>query len=72
MGAPSTGWRIAYRSLPRDPAEMAAEMDRMSELIAAGLLDRVSAYQQLHPGLTREEAQRAVEEIARINRAYAA
>ncbi|MCB9763918.1 MAG: hypothetical protein H6739_29375 [Alphaproteobacteria bacterium] len=72
MGGPTSGWRINYKSIPRDAAEMAAEMDRMSKLIEAGLLDRVSAYQQLHPGLSRQEAEKAIEEIAKINRAYAA
>ena len=72
MGMPSKGWRIDYKSIPRDAAEMKAELDRQVGQIEAGLLDRVTAYQQLHPGLTRDEAQRAVEEIARINRAYSA
>jgi hypothetical protein len=48
-----------------------AELDRQVGQIAAGLLDRVSAYMQIHPGMTRDEAERAITEIARINRAYA-
>ena len=39
---------------------------------ATELLDKVAAYQQLHPGLTHDEAQRAVEESARINRSLGA
>lgn len=64
---PTEGWRIHYRSLPRDASELAAEVDRMEHLIAAGLLDRVSAYQQLHPGLTDQEAEAAVQRIAETN-----
>lgn len=68
LGAPTDGWRIRYSSIPRDPAELAAEWDRMAKLIEAGLLDRATAYQELHPGLTREEAEAAVAAIARSTR----
>lgn len=67
-GEPTDGWRITYRSLPRDPMELAAEMDRMERLISAGLLDKVSAYKQLHPGLTDSEAEAAVKQIGETNR----
>lgn len=66
-GEPMDGWRINYRSLPRDSAELAAEVDRLVKLIDADLLDRVSAYQQLHPGLTDAEALIAVQKIAETN-----
>lgn len=71
-GAPMDGWRIGYRSLPRDAAELDAELKRMTDSIAAGLLDKVTAYQQLHPGLLRTEAEAAVIEIADTNRRLAA
>jgi hypothetical protein len=71
MGMPTAGWRVRYRSIPRDASELKAELDRQVGQIAAGLLDRVSAYMQIHPGMTRDEAERAITEIARINRAYA-
>lgn len=70
-GEPTEGWRLNYRSLPRDPAELAAELARMQGLIASGLLDKVSAYKQLHPGLTDSEAETAVQNIAAINAKYA-
>lgn len=66
-GEPTDGWRIQYRSLPRDSAEIAAEVERTERLIGMGLLDRVSAYQQLHPGLTDDEAEAAVRRIAETN-----
>lgn len=69
-GEPTDGWRISYRSLPRDASELAAEVERMEKLIVAGLLDRVSAYQQLHPGLTDQEAEAAVARIAQTNSQY--
>lgn len=60
MGAPTEGWRIRYKALPRDPAELESEVQRLRDLLAAKLIDRVSAYQQLHPGLLRDEAERAI------------
>lgn len=71
LGAPTAGWRIRYRPLPRDPSEMQAEMDRMAKLIEAGLLDKVTAYMELHPGMTRDEAEKAVKDIAETNRRIA-
>jgi hypothetical protein len=70
MGLPTKGWRIRYKAIPRDAAEIKAELDRQVGQIEAGLLDRVTAYQQIHPGLTRAEAERAVADIAQVNRAY--
>lgn len=67
MGGHTDGWRIQYRSLPRDASELAAEQALMQGQIDAGLLDMVTAYQHLHPGLTREEARLAVEETQRVN-----
>lgn len=72
MGGPQDGWRINYRALPRDPAELQSETDRLIKQIESGLIDRITAYQTMHPGLTRDEAEARVAEIARINRQYAA
>lgn len=66
-GEPTDGWRINYRSLPRDASELGAELERIERQIAAGLLDRVSAYQLLHPGLSDAEAEAAVQRIAEVN-----
>jgi hypothetical protein len=72
MGMPVEGWRIEYKSIPRDAAEIKAELDHQVGQIAAGLLDPITAYQHNHPGLTWEEAERAIEKIAQINRIHAA
>lgn len=66
-GDPTDGWRINYKSLPRDASELAAELARMQAMIASGLLDVASAYKQLHPGLTDAEAEEAVKRIAETN-----
>lgn len=71
MGLPTQGWDIKYHSIPRDPRELKAEMDHLAELITAGLMDKVTAYQQLHPGMAREEAEGAIKAIAETNRRFA-
>ena len=68
MGGPADGWRLQYRGAPRDSIELDAELARMQGQIAAGLLDKVTAYQQLHPGLTQPEAEAAVKIIGETNR----
>lgn len=64
MGGPVDGWRITYKSLPKDPVELAAEMDQLTKQIDAGLMDTATAYQQLHQGISRAEAETAVASIA--------
>jgi hypothetical protein len=66
-GGPVDGWRIEYKSLPRDPAELAAELARMEGLLKLGLIDKVSAYRQLHPGLDDREALEALKKIEAVN-----
>ena len=68
MGLPTEGWSIKYRSVPRDPMELASEADRLTGLVAAGLEDRVTAYRILHPGMTEDEARAAVAAIQDTNR----
>lgn len=64
------GYRIRYRGLPKSPQEMQAERDQLVGLIEAGLLDKISAYQALHPDLSRQEAEQALDQISRINRQF--
>lgn len=66
-GDPTEGWGIQYKSIQRDPAELAAELARMQGLIASGLLDKVSAYKQLHPGISDADAEAALKQIAETN-----
>jgi len=60
LGGPVDGWRIAYKSLPQDPAEQRAELDSITTRLEAGLMDKVSAYMELNQGLSREEAKEAL------------
>ncbi len=72
MGLPTQGGRINYFSIPKDSAEIQAEMEQMAKLIEGGLLSRVEAYRKLHPGLTRDEAISALELIERDNQQFSA
>lgn len=68
-GEPTEGWTIRYRSLPRDHQELDAELDRWLKQLDAGLVDRVTVYRQLHPGVEEAEAQAALARIDAINAA---
>lgn len=67
---PEYGYRVAYASLPPSAEERQSEREHVLGLIGAGLLDRVTAYQQLHPGTTRSDAEAALSEIAAVNARY--
>jgi hypothetical protein len=71
LGGPTVGWRITYNAIPKDPEEIKSELEHIKAQVEIGTLDRITAYQQLHPGLNRDEATKAVDEIAKINRSYA-
>ncbi len=69
---PESGYRIAYAGIPMSPEELTAQREHLTGLIGAGLIDRVTAYQQLHPGKTRAEAEQDLLEIATINARFRA
>lgn len=55
--------RITYRGLPQSPAERRALIDEVIRLREAGLIDRVEAWQRLHPGASEEEARAGLARI---------
>jgi len=67
QGLERRGWRIEYKSIPQDPTESQAQLDRISKLVDLGLIDRVTAYMELHPAVTHDEAVAAVAMIAATN-----
>lgn len=67
---PEEDYRVAYVSLPPSAEERQGEREHILGLIQAGLLDRVEAYRQLHPGLSRADAEEALAQIAAINARY--
>lgn len=67
---PEGGYRVEYELLPPSAAEREAERKHILELIEAGLIDRVTAYQQLHPGITESDARAQLDRIRAINAQY--
>ena len=67
---PEKGYSIRFESIPKTPDETKAEHEKALALIEAGLMDKVSAYQALNPGVTREGAMMALDEIRRLNAQY--
>ena len=72
MCGPTSGYGLEYRAVPKDPREVAAEQERLSKAIEAGLMSKVQAYQVLHPLMDEAQATKAIAEIAEINRRFAA
>lgn len=65
IALPEKGWRIRYQALPPSPAELDGKRKNVIELMEAGLMSTVEAYQELHPGLSEAEAKRAIAKIRR-------
>jgi hypothetical protein len=63
---PEFGYRVTYQGVPQSAAERAALRQHLIETMAAGLMDPVSAYQELHPGATDAEALQALQAIQTI------
>jgi hypothetical protein len=63
---PEFGYRVTYHGIPLSAQEKAAQRQHLLELLDAGLIDMVSAYQDLHPGTTDAQALEALQAIAQI------
>ena len=57
------GYRVLYHELPLSPDERRARREDAIEMLTAGLISPVQAYQELHPGVTPAQAKRAIAEI---------
>ena len=64
---PESGYRQNYTTLPLSPQELKARQEHNAAMVAAGRMSQVDAYQDEHPGTTREEAITALERIAEDN-----
>ena len=64
LAIPSDGWSLTYPGPERTAGETEAGVLRWQSLIEAGLASPVDAYQEMHPGLTREQA---LEDLRRIS-----
>jgi len=56
LGLPEDGYAITYQGVPETKEEKEAQRRGVIELLDAGLMSPVQAYQELNPGTTEEEA----------------
>ena len=63
LDLPETGYAVEYQGIPETLAEMEQKRKNVLELMGAGLLSRVDAYQQLNPGTSDQEARDALAAI---------
>ena len=61
------GYRVLYHELPLSPEERKARREDAIEMLNAGLMSRVDAYRELHPGVSHEQARRAIADIDGTN-----
>ena len=60
---PTAGYTIAYRGIPQSASERQAHRVHVLELMEAGLMDRVTAYMELYPGVSQQQALEALAAI---------
>ena len=68
--SPENGYEIVYKSLPRTAQEISSDIDDFTKRISSGLASPVDAYIHLNPGVSREEAYRALKTIADETRQF--
>lgn len=64
---PEDGWKITYHGIPLSAEEQKAVREHVAGQIGTGLMSRVDGYLALNPGLTRKQAEQALERIRREN-----
>lgn len=57
LGLAEGGYSVQYVDLPLSPEELRSRREHVLAVLAAGLMSRVDAYQELNPGLSRLQAQ---------------
>jgi len=57
---PESGWGIEYPGLPKTAQEIASSLDQLKTYEEMGLASEVDAYQMIHPGVSREQALKAL------------
>jgi len=62
---PEAGYTIRYQAIPMSEQERDGMRKDLIEKIQAGIMSKVDAYMELHPGMSRE---RAIDELDRIRR----
>ncbi len=54
---PEDGYSVAHKPIPLSPQELAERRKNLIELMANGLISRLDAYLELHPGFTQPQAE---------------
>ena len=60
---PETGYDISYHGIPLSLEERRMQRDELLQLLDAGLIDKATAYQELHPGMSRAQAELELAQI---------
>ena len=55
---PEDGYDVAHKPIPLSPQELEALRKNLLELMSAGLISRLDAYRELHPGMSEDHARR--------------
>ena len=63
LNLPETGYAVEYQGIPETLAELEQKRKNVLELMGAGLMSRVAAYQELNPGTSAAEATAALAAI---------
>lgn len=63
LNLPESGYDITYQGVPKTSDEIESEQKQTLELMDAGLLSRLDAYMKLNPGVTKDEAVAALNDI---------
>jgi len=62
---PEGGYNVRYLEIPLSPDELKARRDHVLELTREGLMSPIQAYQEIHPGTSKQAAEAAIREIGR-------
>ena len=68
---PEDGYTIRYQSIPLSDTERETARKDILEKIEAGLMSKVDAYIELHPGITRDRAMQELQRVQRENILFA-
>mgnify|MGYP003319858144 CR=1 FL=1 len=64
---PEGGYRIRYESVPKSAEERKSEREHVLALVEAGLMDLRSAFMEINPGTSPEDADKALREIQGVD-----
>lgn len=60
---PEDGYEVVYREIPLSADELRARREHVLELLDANMMRRIDAYMHLNPGISREQAEKDLENM---------